>query len=116
METTYESDESDPNHNNSLIVILRRSAEFLSIGDALNILLLNKSIRNHMINSEWKMMISLKAISEFFEVRDEKKILTDFKNINIENEKFYKSIINSNNKLQNPCGELGLKHWNVEGR
>lgn len=59
-------------HDHQFILVIRRSVEYLTVSEAMNLLLLNKKIRNNLENAEFFEIVSKKIISQFstFDQRD----------------------------------------------
>ncbi|CAG9334462.1 unnamed protein product [Blepharisma stoltei] len=110
-----ENSEVEINHLKELILIFRRSSEFLSLEDSLTLLCLNKYIRQHIANSEWETMVSAKAFSKFLEENYQADFISTLQEYDINFHNLYNNFVKSENLLKNPCGELGFQYWHKDG-
>ncbi|CAG9309887.1 unnamed protein product [Blepharisma stoltei] len=103
---------------NSIILIFRRSAEFLSISDTLNLLSLNKAFKSELPNDEWFRRLCLLILSDIFndQIIDDNNsfsLLSELLGCSFTNFRdIYSSIKHSYNLIKNPCGEFGFNYWN----
>lgn len=102
--------------NQELVIIIRRSSEFLSIKDSLKLLCLNQYFSVHFPNLEYYRNLSTQMMSEISDLDAYDSSFLDLCSLILSfrsKTDFYRTLKNLFNLIKNPFGSLGFECYKI---